>query len=48
MRRGRGTVVTGIAPKMASLSEMAERLVQEARRNGLDRREIIELVEGKL
>ncbi len=48
MRRGRGTVITGIAPKMASLSEMAERLVQEARRNGLDRREIIELVEGKL
>lgn len=48
MRRGRGTVVTGTAPKMASLSELAERLVQEARRNGLDRREIIELVEGKL
>ncbi|MFW2382528.1 MAG: GntR family transcriptional regulator [Acidimicrobiales bacterium] len=48
MRRGRGTVVTGIAPKMASLSELAEKLVVEARRSGLERHEIIELVEAKL
>ena len=47
MRRGRGTVVTGTAPKMASLSGLAEQLVVEARRSGLGRREIIELVEAK-
>jgi DNA-binding transcriptional regulator YhcF (GntR family) len=48
MRRGRGTVVTGVAPKLASLSELAGQLVSEARRSGLNREEIIELVDARL
>ncbi|NNE96046.1 MAG: GntR family transcriptional regulator [Acidimicrobiales bacterium] len=48
MRRGRGTVVTGKAPAQARFSELADELVAEARRSGLDRNEIIKLVESRL
>lgn len=48
MRRGRGTVVTGTAPKTARFVELAEQLVREARRSGLSRDQIIRLVEDRL
>ncbi len=48
MRRGRGTAVTGAAPKLASFTELAQKLVDEARRGGLDDKEILKLVEAQL
>jgi DNA-binding transcriptional regulator YhcF (GntR family) len=48
IRRGRGTAVTGVAPRLAAFGELAERLVNEARRGGLDDREIVRLVEARL
>lgn len=48
MRRGRGTVVTGTAPRKARFIELAEQLVVEARRNGLSREQILQLVEERL
>ncbi len=48
IRRGRGTAVTGVAPKLAAFGDLAQRLVNEARRGGLDDREIVRLVEARL
>lgn len=48
VRRGRGTIVTGAAPKLASFATMAQRLVAEARRAGLSNTQIKKLVEDQL
>ncbi len=48
VRRGRGSVVTTQAPRMARLTELAQRLVRESRRAGLVEREILSLVEALL
>lgn len=48
VRRGRGTMVTGKAPALASFTDLASRLVTEARRAGLNDRQIHQLVEDQL
>ncbi|MCL4150959.1 UNVERIFIED_CONTAM: hypothetical protein GTU68_038389 [Idotea baltica] len=48
VRRGRGTLVTGTAPKLAKNVGLAQRLVAEARRLGLADKEILQLVEAQL
>lgn len=48
MRRGRGTIVTGTAPKLASITDQALRLVTDARRAGLNNTEILKIVETQL
>ena len=48
MRRGRGVTVLGGASTRTTLSEMAARLVSDARGMGLDRREVLALVEEQL
>lgn len=48
MRRGRGTVITGQAPRKARFVELAEQLVAEARHSGLSREQILQLVEERL
>lgn len=48
IRRGRGTIVTGTAPLLAAHSDLARRLVAEARRAGLGNSEIRHLVEVHL
>lgn len=44
IRRGRGTIVTGAAPRLAPYNELARKLVSEARRAGLGNNEIRQLV----
>ena len=48
VRRGRGTIVTGTAPDLASLNHLARQLVAEARRAGLPDPDIRNLVEVHL
>ena len=48
VRRGRGTLVTGAAPKFAKFSGIARKLVAEARRAGLADKEILQIVEAQL
>jgi len=48
MRRGRGTIVTGTAPKLASVTDLAQRLIEDARRAGLNNNEILKIVETQL
>ncbi|MEZ5375327.1 MAG: GntR family transcriptional regulator [Acidimicrobiales bacterium] len=48
VRRGRGTIVTGVAPALASLTTLARSLVAEARRAGLDNTAIHDLIEEQL
>jgi len=48
MRRGRGTLVTGLAPKFARFAGLAQKLVLEARRAGLADGEIRKLIEVQL
>lgn len=48
MRRGRGTSVTGAAPKLAGVGATARRLVDEARRAGMGDDQIKQLVEVHL
>ncbi len=48
VRRGRGTIVTGRAPQLASLTTLARTLVGEARRSGLSDDEIHHLIEDQL
>ena len=48
VRRGRGTLVTGTAPKFAKFAGLARKLVSEARRAGLGDGEIRRLVEVQL
>lgn len=48
VRRGRGTVVTGAAPRFAKLAGLARELVAEARRAGLADEEIRQLLEVHL
>jgi len=48
VRRGRGTVVTGRAPRLAVFGDLARQLVEEARRGGLSNEDIRRLVEVQL
>jgi GntR family transcriptional regulator len=48
MRRGRTVTVLGGSPARAGLVEMAAGLVYEARRSGLDGRQVLALVEEQL
>ena len=48
VRRGRGTFVTGAAPRLGRLAEAVEQLVAEARNSGMSRQQVLELVEAKL
>jgi DNA-binding transcriptional regulator YhcF (GntR family) len=48
IRRGRGTTVTGKAPSLVGYSELANKLVTEARRAGLANAQILELVKVHL
>jgi len=48
MRRGRGTIVTGTAPKLASITDLAKQLVTDARHAGLNNTEIMKIVETQL
>ncbi|MFV0523508.1 MAG: GntR family transcriptional regulator [Acidimicrobiales bacterium] len=48
VRRGRGTIVTTTAPRLADLADLAHRLVVEGRRAGVPDQEIIRLVEAQL
>lgn len=48
VRRGRGTIVTGDAPKLAGFVALAKELVTEARRAGLTNTQIHKLVEDQL
>ena len=48
VRRGRGTQVTGSAPKLARFQNLARKLVSEARRAGLANADIRKLVEQHL
>lgn len=48
VRRGRGTLVTGAAPKFAKYSGLARKLVAEARHAGLADQEILQLVKAQL
>ena len=48
VRRGRGTLVTGTAPRLAEFASLARRLVAEARRAGLADRDIRQLLEAQL
>ena len=48
IRRGRGTVVTERAPEVADVSALAQHLVEQARRVGLSRPQIIQLLEAHL
>lgn len=48
MRRGRGVTVLGAAAARADVAELAHRLVTEALRVGLSRREVLALVERHL
>lgn len=45
VRRGRGVVVSSVGPGRAKLLELAHALVAEAARQGLSRRELVELLE---
>lgn len=44
MRRGRGTTVTGTAPRLAAVGAAARRLVEDARRAGMADDDILQLV----
>ncbi len=48
IRRGRGTVVTGRAPRLAECVELARRMVVEARTAGLTNAEIRQALEAQL
>lgn len=48
VRRGRGTIVTEGASTLAEYSDLAKRLVAEARQAGLSDSDIRELLEGNL
>jgi len=48
VRRGRGTIVTGDAPRLAGFVALARELVTEARRAGLSNTQIHKLVEDQL
>ncbi len=48
VRRGRGTIVTGTAPKLAELTTLAQTLIAEARRSGLGNQDIHDLIEEQL
>ena len=48
VRRGRGTIVTGVAPRQANMVAIARELVQEARRAGLPDSKIRQLLEAQL
>jgi GntR family transcriptional regulator len=45
-RRGRGITVTGAAPKRSPVIAMARDLVRVARRHGVRRDELIQIIEG--
>lgn len=48
MRRGRGVTVLGGASTRTALAQTAARLVSDARGMGLDRREVLALVDEQL
>lgn len=48
VRRGRGTIVTDVAPEQANIAELARSLVEEARRVGMADDKIRALVEAQL
>lgn len=48
VRRGRGTIVTGLAPERANLASLAEDLVATARRSGMTDDTIRQLLEAQL
>lgn len=48
VRRGRGTIVTGQAPRTAKFAELANQLVAEARLAGLTNNEIRQALEAQL
>ncbi len=48
MRRGRGTAVTAAAPRVGRLAELADELVDEAKRSGMSKQQVLSLVEAKL
>jgi len=45
-RRGRGITVTGAAPKKSPVIAMARELLRVARRHGVRREELIQIIEG--
>src|SRR5579872_3507176 len=45
-RRGRGITVTGAAPKKSPVIAMARELLRVARRHGVRREELIQILEG--
>ena len=45
-RRGRGITVTGVAPKRSQVITMARELARVARRHGVRRDELIQILEG--
>ena len=45
-RRGRGITVTGAAPKKSPVIVMARELLRVARRHGVRREELIQIIEG--
>lgn len=48
MRRGRGTVVTDRAPRLADLGQMAAQLARAARHAGVGDAEVVKLVQAAL
>ena len=46
VRRGRGITVTGAAPKKSPVIALARELLRVARRNGVRREELIQIIEG--
>ena len=48
VRRGRGTIVTGAAPKLANINDFARNLVANARKAGLSNDAIRDLLEVHL